>query len=189
MRLQLIAVFCSLICSEKLASGQTAILSQVAAELDSWTSRDTARVAVLKITSHPVPLLADFAESKNEPDIRRSRSISLLATFKLPESQRALVQLADDPTPKFRCLALQSLTELDSQVALPVLVRKLDDKAVCMKLTITDSARGRDVYVSDEAVRLLEMTTGKTFNKDPKAVHRATNPWKEWWAKRVSGPN
>jgi len=189
MRLQLIAVFCLIICSEKLASGQTAILSQVAAELDSWTSRDTARVAVLKITSNPVPLLADVAQSKNEPDIRRSRSISLLATFKVPASQRALVQLADDPTPKFRCLALQSLTELDSHVALPVLVRKLDDEAVCMKDTITGPERGRDVYVSDEAVRLLEMTPGKNFDKDSKAVHRATKPWKEWWAKRGSAPD
>jgi len=167
-----------------MVAGQTTIASKVDAALDSWASRNNTRVAVLKITANPVPLLASIAESNGEPDIRRSRAIALLATFKVTTSERALIQLVDDSTPKFRCLALQSLTELNSHVALPVLVRKLDDKAICMKLTMTDPAREQEVYVSDEAVRLLEMITGQTFGKEPKAGHRATNPWKEWWSKQ-----
>jgi HEAT repeat protein len=135
------------------------VRSQVEAALDSWSSRDSARDAISKISHDPLSALIAISKSKREPEVRRSRAIALLATFKVASSEHALDRLADDSDPKYRCLALHSIAELKSHSALPVLIRKLDDHAVCMKAVSTDPAEEHKVYVSDEAVRLLEQTT------------------------------
>ena len=108
----------------------------------------------------------------------------LLATFDNRESAGALSTIANGRILSFRCTALQSLASLSERWALPVLVGKLDDKSVCMQIVVTDPAREYDVYVSDEAVRLLENVTGLKFEKPSDGLyvnHRATRPWKKWW--------
>ena len=184
MKLQRMPILCLLACAPIFAVGQVSVLSQVEAALDSWSGRESTRHAILRTVDDPVPLLATIAQSSRESDVRRSHAIALLATFKVALSQDALVKLADDNLPKNRCLALQSLVELNSDSALPVLIRKLEDQAVCMKVTATDPARERDVYVSDEAVRLLEKITGQSFNRDSDTGHRTTTKWKAWWSKQ-----
>ena len=52
-----------------------------------------------------------------------------------------------------------------------------------MQEIVTDPARKSDLYVSDVAVGVLERTTGHSFEKETFGVHRATKPWKDWWAK------
>jgi HEAT repeat protein len=142
-------------CAFGVAAGQTSRRSQVEAAIDSWSDRAGTRDAIVKITRDPVTVLATIAKSNRQPEIRRSHAIALLGTFKGASSEHALDQLADDGNPKYRCLALQSIAELKSHSALPVLIRKLDDQAVCMKAVSTDPAEEHQVYVSDEAVRLL----------------------------------
>lgn len=178
-------IWCLLLCVSKIVVCQTSVQSRVEAVLDSWSGRASSREAVLKITPDPTPALSRTATSNHESELRRLHAISLLATFKSGESEKALGQIASDHEPKFRCSAMQALAELNSNYAIPLLIRKLDDHAVCMQLSVTDPAREFDVYVSDEAVRLLELITGQSLDQEPPpGVHRATKPWKDWWAKR-----
>ena len=162
--------------------------SQVEAALDSWSGRASTRDAILKITRDPVPALIGIAKSKRGSELRTAHAINLLATFKTQQSEHALGQIAKDGTPKFRCLALQALSELNSRHAIPVLINKLYDHAVCMTIVSTDPPKENGVYVSDEAVRLLEQITGQSFDQDSTDGHRATKPWKEWWAARKVSP-
>jgi hypothetical protein len=53
-----------------------------------------------------------------------------------------------------------------------------------MKAVSTDPAEEHQVYVSDEAVRLLEQITGQSLDKEATNGHRSTKPWKDWWAKQ-----
>ena len=176
-------------CACGVLLGQASTRSQLAAALDSWSDRAGTRGAILKITHDPVPLLASIATTKDDPDVRRLHAIAILATFKTERSKQALDQLADDPNPKCRCAALQSMAELESRGAIPVLIRKLDDQAVCMEAASTDPPEEHDVYVSDEAVRLLEHITGQSTATESVGGHRATRPWRKWWAaqQRASG--
>jgi hypothetical protein len=163
-------------------------LSQIQAAVDTGSSRTNIRDAILKITPDPVPALICIVSSKDEPEFRRRRAIALLGTFHSDQSEHALDQLTDDPEPFYRCLALQSLVELKSRIAVPVLIRKLDDPTACMTQVSTDPAEEHDVYVSDEAVRLLEDITGRSFEREPIYGHRKTKPWKKWWAKQKKSP-
>jgi HEAT repeat protein len=133
MSIQRIVILCLLTCACNVVAGQTSLRSQVEAALDSWSSRDSTRDAISKISHNPLSVLIAISKSKHEPEVRRTHAIALLATFKEAPSEHALDQLADDSNPKYRCLALQSLAEQKSHSALPVLIRKLDDQAVCMK--------------------------------------------------------
>jgi len=166
---------------------ETAARSQIEAALDSWSTRESTRVAILKISQHPVSLLIAISKSAREPGLRRLHAIALLGTFQTGESENALSQLSDDRDAQYRCLALHSIAELKSQKTLPVLIRKLDDHAVCMKEVSTDPAEEHSIYVSDEAVRLLVLITGQSFSQETTGAHRATKPWKEWWAKQSAG--
>jgi hypothetical protein len=187
MRVQRIVILCLLACACNVVAGQTSVRSQVEAALDSWSSRDSTRDAISKVNHDPLSVLITISKSKHEPEVRRAHAIALLATFKEAPSERALDQLADDSNPKYRCLALHSLAEQKSHGVLPVLIRKLDDQAVCLKAVSTDPAEEHEVYVSDEAVRLLEQITGQSFDQEATSGHRATKPWKDWWAKQKGG--
>jgi hypothetical protein len=191
MRLRRLVILCLLVSASDIVLGQTSVRSQIEAALDSWSSRANTRDAILKVSQDPLPVLIAISKSRRESDVRRSHAIALLATFKSPKSGYALEQLSDESNPKYRCLALQSIVELKSRSAAAVLVRKLDDQAVCMKSVSTDPGEERQVYVSDEAVRLLEQITGQSFDKDSTGGHLATKPWKDWWAKQntTAGPS
>ncbi len=191
MSVRLIVMLCLLVSAFNIVSGQTSVRSQIEAALDSWSGLDNTREAILKVSQDPLPALIAISKSRHESDNRRSHAIALLATFTAPLSGSALEQLTDDSNPKYRCLALQSIVELKSRSAVPVLIRKLDDRAVCMKSISTDPGEERQVYVSDEAVSLLEQVTGQSFDKESTGGHSATKPWKDWWAKqnRTGGPS
>jgi HEAT repeat protein len=184
LNLQRVVILVLLSCASGSAAAQTSPRSQVGAAIDSWSDHAGKREEITKITRDPVTLLAAIAKSSRQPDVRRSHAIALLATFKEPSSEHVLNQLVDDRNPKYRCLALQSLTELEARGAVPALVRKLNDQAVCMKTVSTDPAQDHDVYVSDEAGRLLEQLSGQSFEQKSANGHRGTKPWKEWWAKQ-----
>ncbi len=179
-----IAILCLLICTLNVGICQTSVQSQIESVLDSSPGRDKSHDLVLKITDRPIPVLMNIAQSKGGSYVRRTRAIYLLSTFKTEESERALAELAEHGSATFRCPALQAFVELKSQGAIPMLISKLDDHAVCMQTSVTDPARQQDVYVSDEAVRLLEQLTGQSFEQESTNGHRATKPWKEWWAKQ-----
>ncbi|HVP43831.1 MAG TPA: HEAT repeat domain-containing protein [Terriglobales bacterium] len=181
-----IAILCLLGCALDFAVCQTSVRSQVESVLDSGPGREKSHEAVSKISDHPVPLLMSIAQSTEGSYVRRTRAIYLLATFKTEESERALSELAAHGSPKFRCPALQAFVELKSRDAVPLLISRLDDHAVCMHIALTDPARKQDVYVSDEAVRLLEQVAGQSFGQVSASGHRATKPWKNWWAKQKS---
>jgi hypothetical protein len=157
----------------------------VEAALDSWSSRAATRDALLRVTPNPAPVLIDIANSERRSYFRVTHAINLLGTFNTRESETALGQIAlKDNRPQIRCSAMGALTELNAKHAIPVLLNKLDDHAVCMQLQVTDPAREFDVYVSDEAVRLLELATGQSFGQELLGAHRATKAWKDWWAKQ-----
>ena len=184
MKLRRIVILCLLVSASDIVLGQTPVRSQIEAALDSWSSRANTRDAILKVSQDPLPVLIAISKSRHESDARRSHAIALLATFRAPLSGSALEQLTDDSNPKYRCLALQSIVELKSRSAVPVLIGKLDDQAVCMKSVSTDPGEEHQVYVSDEAVRLLEQVTGQSFDKESTSGHLATKPWKDWWAEQ-----
>lgn len=167
-----------------VAMAQTTSRSQIEAALDLWSGRASTRNAILRVNHDPVPALTTIAQSKRESESRRVHAIALLATFKIARAERALKKIANDTNPKYRCSALQALAELNSRSVIPVLIGKLDDHFVCMTAVSTDPAEEREVYVSDEAVRLLEQITGQSFGQEGPNGHRGTSPWKEWWAKQ-----
>jgi HEAT repeat protein len=175
---------CILACAFEAAAGQVPVRSQVESLLDEGASRSHNRDVILRISDAPVPVLRSIAESDRESYLRRTRAIFLLATFKTPESEHSLHKLADHASPQFRCPALQALAELKSQDAIPMLISKLNDHSVCMQTASTDPAREYDVYVSDEAVRLLEQVTGQRFDREAIGSHRSTGPWKKWWSEQ-----
>lgn len=180
MKRHRIAILCLLSCALDFGVCQTTARSQVESVLDSGPGREKSHELVSKISDDPVPLLMSIAQSKGSY-VRRTRAIYLLAMFKTEESEQALTELVVRGSPEFRCPALQAFVELKSRDAIPLLMRSLDDHAVCMRVALSDPARQRDVYVSDEAVRLLEQVTGKSFGQPPATGHRATKPWKKWW--------
>jgi len=90
-------------------------------------------------------------------------------------------EIASDRDPQFRCLAMYSIVESEGRLSVPLLISKLDDKGVCQTRTLTDPPKQIGVFVSDEAVRLLEDAAGQHFEKNI-GEHRATDPWKKWWA-------
>lgn len=178
-------ICCCLVVGAK-AQATTPIQAQIESILDSWQSRTVAREAVLKAGSESEVLsaLGTIAGSGKQPFGRRSHAIALLATFKNSQSVKLLARVAKTGKPPHRCGAIQALAEIASKATLPVLVSKLDDHSVCMQIQSTDPARTSDVYVSDEAVRALEHVTGQSFGQESSPGHRATQPWKDWWAKQ-----
>jgi hypothetical protein len=166
------------------ALAQTSSRSEVAAAIDSWQSRASISAAILKISGDPGPALVAIANSKDESTIHRTHAISLLATIKSSGAEFGLEELANVGEPVFRCLGLQSLVELKSRDAIPTLINKLRDHDTCMKLNSSDPPREYDIYVSDEAVRLLELVTGQSFEPNFIYGHRKTEPWKKWWVKQ-----
>jgi HEAT repeats len=175
-----------LTCESATAGAQTSRQSRIEAAIDGWSSRASTRVAILKLTADPVPTLVMIAKSREAQEIRRQHAITLLATFDTAQSARALTEIADDANPGNRCFALQSLVELKSADSVPILVRKLDDHSVCMKTVSTDPTEEQKVYVSDEAIRLLVLVTGQSFENTQRLDgHKASDPWKEWWRRQA----
>jgi hypothetical protein len=186
----LFILWCSTFAVPLLGDTPQHLRSQVEGVLDSWSDREHTRRAILKLSLDPLPALVSIAKSDRESEIRRTRAIALLGTFGEAPSEHALDDLTDDRNPKYRCLAIQSLAELKPPSTVPMLIRKLDDRDVCMKTISTDPAEEHDVFVSDEAVRLLEQITGQSFDQESTSSHRGTRAWKTWWASRQrrSGP-
>lgn len=178
-------IMCSLL-AVGVKAQSTSIQAQIESLLDAGQSRVAARESLLKLGSESdvINVLGTIAESRKQPFGRRSRAIGLLATFKNDRSIRVLARVADEAKPLFRCGAIQALAEISSKATLPVLVSKLDDRSVCMQIQSTDPARTSHVFVSDEAVRALEQITGETFREGTPTGHRATEPWKKWWARK-----
>jgi len=179
-----IAILCLVSCAIDFAFCQTSVRSQVESVLDAGGGREKGHELVSKISDHPVPLLMSIAQSTQDSYVRRTRAIYLLATFKTKESELALSELTTHSGPEYRCPALQALVEIRSQDAIPLLINSLDDRAVCMHATLTDPARAQEVYVADEAVRLLEQVTGQSFGHVLANGHRATKPCKKWWVRQ-----
>ena len=186
MRLWRIALVPHLVACALNIAAQIPQRSEIAAALDAWAGRAGTRDAISKISRDPLPALIYIAQSIGESEIHRSHALALLATFKDARSGRALDQIANDSNPTYRCLALQSLAELKSRGAVPTLISRLDDQGTCIRTRITDPAEERDVYVSDEAVRLLEQVTGQSFAQESGDGHRPTKPWKDWWSKSTN---
>jgi len=160
-------------------------LTQVEALLDNWKGESGIRDQLRVIDADPATALSVVAKDRDQSYLRRQKALTLLATFQTPVSSRVLREIADDKDPFYRCLALASLVELEGSQAIPLLVDKLDDQAVCLMKQATDPARTYPMYVSDEAVRLLELITDERFEKETIGSHRATEPWKIWWSKKV----
>lgn len=162
------------------------IRPQVEAILDFWSDREAGHAAVSELGSEGMKALVAIAVSGDQSHLRRSRAIWLLGTFNTSEAVRGLTRITEDRKPLYRCLALQALAEIGSDETLTVVVRKLDDRAVCMKTVSTDPVTEKEVFVSDEAVRALERITGLSFENEcpSRKGHRATQPWKQWWEKR-----
>lgn len=152
--------------------------------LDSWSSRKDARAALLSLGPSGLDALQAVAKSEQESHLRRSRAITLLATFQTASSIQTLGDITWDKKPIYRCLALQALAELRSKEVLPILMTKLADQSTCMTILRTDPPREHEVFVSDEAVRALELVTGVTLEEGLEERHRATQPWYEWWSKQ-----
>ena len=163
------------------AAPQTTPRADVLAAIDHWQNRTSARDSILKIGGDPLPALVSIANSKDEPVIHRTRAIGLLATFHDARAEAGLIQLTNDGNPMFRCFGLQSLSELKSRGAVPILISKLNDRETCLTMNSSDPPHESPIYVSDEAVRLLELVTGQSFEPNFVYGHRKTEPWKKWW--------
>jgi HEAT repeat protein len=183
----IVLIICSLFpAMPETAKSTPQLQAQLEAVLDDWQSRASAREAALKIANdRQIPqALGAIAEGTEQPPGRRRHAIQLLATFKNGTSIAVLTRLTDHAAPPSRCLAIHSLAEIGSKQTIPILVGKLDDHSVCMKIQSTDPARTTDVYVSDEAVRALELVTGQTLGQQVDSQHRSAEPWKAWWSKQ-----
>jgi hypothetical protein len=163
------------------AAPQTTPRADVLAAIDHWQNRTSTRDSILKIGGDPLPALVSIANSKDESVIHRTHAIGLLATFHDARAEAGFIQLTNDGNPMFRCFGLQSLSELKSRGAVPTLISKLDDRETCMTMNSTDPPQKSPIYVSDEAVRLLELVTGQSFEPKFMYGHRKTEPWKKWW--------
>jgi hypothetical protein len=156
------------------------VQSEVEPVPDSGPGREKSHELVSKISDHLVPLLMSPNPRKDHMHGERVRSICWLRS----RLKNQIAELAAHGSPAFRCPALQAHVELKSQDAIPLLIGRLDDHAVCMHATVTDPAREQDVHVSDEALHLLEQVTGQFLDRVSTNGHWATKPWKNWWAKQ-----
>jgi len=153
--------------------------------LGGWTSRAAARAALPEGDADCIEQLGRIATG-NGDYLSRSRAIALLATFRSPESVSALERVVEHPDPAWRCRAIQALAEIGSDAVLPILVGRLEDRSVCLKITSTDPAREHGVFVADEAIRALETVTGLSFEPQPRpGQHRDPSPWRKWWRCRA----
>ena len=184
--MMLFLILCSIAPVGANAQPSTPIQSQVESVLDGWQGWKAARESLLKsgTESDVVGALGKIAQAGEQSYARRSHAIELLATFKSDESVKMLEGVTIGADPVFRCVAIRSLAAIGSKSTVPILINKLDDRAVCMQMQSTDPARADDVYVSDLAVGALEQVTGQTIGEKSSSGHRATQPWKEWWAKQ-----
>ncbi len=161
------------------------VMARVRMLLDAATDRASLHDSVSTLGKDALAAVISIARSSNEPWLRRDWAIRLLGSFQCRESAIALTQMAEDPDPTFRCSILDAISEHPLFVSAPALVRRLDDRAICRTLVMTDPTREYNVFVSDEAVRHLEHLTGLSLetSERPPGGHRATEPWKAWWAK------
>lgn len=186
----LMFVLCSAldVCVVTAQTGPTR--AEVQAAIDSWSSRANTREAIVKMGGDAVPVLVSIAideQDSIQSIARRRRAIWLLGTFRTDESIRGLTRIADCKEPMYRCEALRALAEIDLPPIVRALIRKLDDHDVCMRFVSTHQPEEFGVYVSDVAVNVLEDATHLSFEKKPPPeapCHRATEPWKRWWAKQ-----
>jgi HEAT repeat protein len=186
-RLSIVAALSVTLClfAPQFLAGQSK--SDVESILDHWETRKKAHSDLDNLGEAGHQLLAAVATDVRQPYPRRWHAIQLLGTYKDPVVSHALIQLLDDDKLIYRTYAIYGLMELKDRDAIPALIHKLDDHSVCLQETETDPVRTIDIYCSDEAVRALEEITGLSFEKEKDLWiigHRATKPWKDWWAKQ-----
>jgi len=140
----------------------------------------------MELGSEGIAGLELIAREGEQSYLRRSRAVALLATIDSPSVINTLILITNDKDPVYRCFAIQALAEVKSTERTSVLIKKLDDRSVCMQMNATDPARTWPVYVADEAVRALESQTGLSFGKTSDGEHRLTKPWKDWWQQKAS---
>ena len=168
-----------------LGIAQTDAHSSVEQALDVWQSREVAHEKVAALGREGVAELLKIAVDDSQHLKIRWHAVTLLPTFHRgnPEVLPALESILTKAKPStYRCFALHSLSQIGRE-ALPVVVEALDDNSVCMQSTVTHTGTF-DVYVSDEAVRILEKLTGRTLEEDQpvwKKPHRNADLWRVWW--------
>jgi hypothetical protein len=152
--------------------------------LDDWKDRATARQRLIQLGPEAQAALQSVAIANNEAMLRRRRAISLLATIGNSESIKTLDAISNMDPPAYRCFALQALAEIGTEETLPVFMRKLEDKTVCM-YKAASHAETEDILVCDEAIRLLEHLTGLSLAVEKDRVEKI-DKWKAWWKNRLN---
>jgi hypothetical protein len=181
----LIALFCCLFYSTGISSNDLTI-TEVEAVLDAWSTRTSTRQNLIQIGPQAQEIVSMIARSSDQTFLRRSRAISLLGTFGNSRSVQTLKDISNTAQSNYRCLAMHALAEIGTEEVLSILVEKLGDRTTCMKSVSTDPGRENDVFVCDEAARLLELITGLSFGHQEDRDKR-TKMWKLWWSDRVAG--
>lgn len=172
-----------------LAQDQPALKQQITAALDAIVNISESVITMKKLgasTPDLAHVLGTIATDRSETHQHRWRAMLALGQVDDISSATSLVGLLDDPKPFYRCTAIQSLSAIKSQAAVPFLVGKLTDKMTCLQLEQSHRP-SLPVFVSDEAVRALEVITGYSFEteKDLARIgHRSVQPWQTWWEKR-----
>jgi len=177
--------FCCLVMLGDCSLTSEACKHAVKEALSKWQSRATTREELLRLDCDIVENLGDIAKNTSELLPIRLRALNLLATFQGDRVFKEFCALADNETPIIRCLTMQALVELAPQKSVVILIQKLDDHAPCVRIGSSHNRINAEVFVSDEAVRLLENVTGLSFEEERfPGDHRNTKPWKEWWKKQ-----
>lgn len=91
----------------------------------------------------------------------------------------ALIELLSKESPYLRGFAASLIGKRKLRVAVPHLIKLLDDKEVYITTT---SSHYPDMHtlVRDEAIDALQSITGKTFARN-KSRGRQAEAWLEWW--------
>jgi hypothetical protein len=166
-----------------LGSGTDDVIKNVEVLLDGWKDRMIARQRLFQIGPESQAALQSVALANNQSPLRRRRAISLLGTLGNAESIKTLADICNIDPPSYRCYAMHAMSEIGTEDTLPIFIRKLDDRTICLKRTYTDPAEEEDILVCDEAIRLLERITGQSLAAE-KDRDEKIRMWKTWWSNR-----
>lgn len=161
---------------------------QIETVLDKVTNRPLIREVIDGYGDEGKRILVDIAAEESSSAKQRGEAIRLLGEHRSEPARQLLLRLLQ--TREQVCAAVAPLVQYRSPELVPLFVALLDDHRSCGKLISfgMHSAQGNketEVFLSDEVVDALERLTGQRLEQETDLFvigHRATKPWKEWWA-------
>lgn len=108
------------------------------------------------------------------------RLFGFISSIESETANRAMIELLSAKEAVLRGESAGELGRRKIKVAIPNLIRLLDDKEICWSTTITDPYREEHTLVRDVAIYALEAITGRKLETHRNYEQKA-KAWVRWW--------